>query len=79
MALDETLREVMALALQVPVEAVGPEASMDHLAAWTSLRHLSLILAVEEAFGVQLPEEEAAYLSSFALLREALRELGVPE
>ncbi len=37
---------------------VSETASPDSLRSWDSLRHMKLILAVEETFGVRLTDEE---------------------
>jgi acyl carrier protein len=44
---------------------------------WSSLAHLDLILAIEEEFGVTIPDEEVGDLTSFRLLRLTLDEQGV--
>jgi len=72
---EATLRQVMATVLQVPEESIGPNASMDNVATWDSLRHMNLILALEEEFGASIPDEDAANLTSYALLKVVLEEL----
>ncbi len=65
----------MATVLQVPEKSIGPNASMDNVATWDSLRHMNLILALEEEFGTSIPDEDAANLTSYALLKVVLEEL----
>jgi acyl carrier protein len=74
--LDEhALNEVMATVLRVPVESIGPDSSMDTVEGWDSLRHLTLVLALEEEFGVQIPDEEAGSITSYPLIKLVLTEL----
>ena len=74
--LDETkLRRVMAQVLGIPPDAIDDEASTDTLAAWTSLRHMNLVLALEEAFDVQIPDEDAANITSWPLVKVVMSEL----
>lgn len=74
--IDEVaLKQVMATVLCVPTEAIGPDASQDTLPSWDSLKHMNLVLALEQAFGVQIPDEDAADITSFALIKVVLQEL----
>lgn len=59
---EARLREVSATVLGVDSDLLLESSSPDTLAAWTSIRHLSLIAAVEEEFAIQLsvPEIHAA-------------------
>jgi acyl carrier protein len=72
---EEALREVMSAVLNVPVSSIGPDASMDNIGEWDSLQHIKLVLAVEEEFGVSIPDEDVANVTSYALLKVVLREL----
>ena len=73
--LDEAaLKQVMATVLAVPVEAIGPDASADTIPSWDSLHHMNLVLALEQTFGVEIPDEDAADITSYALIKVVLQE-----
>ena len=44
------------------------DASSDNIENWDSLRHLNLILALEEEFGVSIPDEEVGNLVNYKLI-----------
>jgi len=71
----EKLREVMAAILRVSMADIGMWSSMDNIKSWDSLAHMNLILAIEEEFGVSIPDDEAANVTSFELLVIVLDEL----
>ena len=74
--IDEVkLKQVMATVLTVPADAIGPDASQDTLKVWDSLKHMNLVLALEQAFGVEIPDEDAAEITSYALVKVVLQEL----
>jgi acyl carrier protein len=60
----------------VPAADIGDDTSPDSVEAWSSLAHLDLILAIEEEFGVTIPDEEVGDLTSYRLLRLTLDEQG---
>lgn len=69
------LRAVISAVLNVDIGSIGPDSSRDTIESWDSLRHLNLILALEEEFGVILPDEDGANATSYQLLVIVLREL----
>ena len=70
--MDERLKRVMAETFEVDAERIDTHTAPDTLTAWDSLRHMSLILALEREFGIEFDEEEIPELSSYELLREAI-------
>jgi acyl carrier protein len=74
--LDENaLRHVMGTVLEVPADTVGPTTDMDTVENWDSLRHLTLVLALEQEFGVQIDDEDAGSITSYPLIKLVLEDL----
>ena len=71
---EAALKQVMATVLGVPVAAIGPDASSDTIPSWDSLHHMNLVLALEQTFGVEIPDEDAADITSYALIKVVLQE-----
>ena len=62
----DRLKKVVVAQLDVPEEKVVPEASFrDDLGA-SSVEIFDLILAVEDEFGVEVPDEEAVMITTVA-------------
>jgi acyl carrier protein len=57
-AVHEKIYGIVATIIGVPRDSVTEDSSPDSLRGWDSLRHMKLILAVEEMFDVQLTDEE---------------------
>jgi acyl carrier protein len=72
---EAALKQVMANVLGVPAEAIGPDASSDTISGWDSLKHMNLVLALEQTFGVEIPDEDAAEITSYALIKVVLQDL----
>lgn len=58
--------------LGVPASALGPQSSRQTVAQWDSLKHMHLMLALEEAFGVEFDDHELAQLDSAQALLDSL-------
>ncbi|MFO1325294.1 MAG: acyl carrier protein [Burkholderiales bacterium] len=72
---EATLRQVMSAILQVDPGVLGEDSSMDTIKTWDSLRHMQLVLALEDEFGVTIPDEDVANITSYTLVRLVLAEL----
>ena len=65
----------MATVLKVEMESIDEDASMDTIENWDSLRHMNLILALEEEFKVTIPDEDAGDITSYKLIKLVISEL----
>lgn len=69
------IKQVMSTVFDVPVESITDDASSDTIENWDSLRHLNLILALEEEFGVSIPDEEVGNMVNFKLIELVINDL----
>ena len=74
---EEELRQVLADVLDLEASAIMETASIDTIEQWDSLKHLNLVLALEERFGVTLTEAQVVQILSYPLIKIALEEQGV--
>ncbi|MBY4596593.1 acyl carrier protein [bacterium BD-1] len=66
------LKQTISEVLGVDPGLVNEDSSVDTLAEWDSLRHMNLIFALEDAFGIRFGDEEVAQLTSVAALQAAI-------
>ncbi|MBB3475875.1 acyl carrier protein [Sphingomonas sp. BK345] len=71
---EDKLKQVVADVLAADVASIGPDFSMDTVEQWDSLRHMTLVLAIEDSFGISIPDEEAANITSWPLIRLVVEE-----
>lgn len=74
--IDDKLRTIVHTLFGVAPEAYGEGLSVDDVDAWDSVAHVTLVLSVEQAFGVQFSPEEAAELTSVRMIKLTLAEKG---
>ena len=55
--IDKVLK-LVAQIMGIPLEQVTLASSPDSIEQWDSLKHMHLVLAIEEAFEIQLTDEE---------------------
>ena len=71
--LGQRLREVMSAVFGIDSTVIGSDASSATIAEWDSVRHLQLMLALEEEFNVQFEADELVSLRSLQLIDQRLR------
>jgi acyl carrier protein len=67
-SIKERVLQVMATVFETEVAALNENSSTDTIEAWDSLKHLTLILSLEEEFGIRIPDEEVGELINYKLI-----------
>jgi acyl carrier protein len=67
-------RSVLADVFGLDPDEIGPETSTETVEGWDSLQHLSVVLALEEEFGIHLGDEDTLGVVSFPLITTIVRE-----
>jgi acyl carrier protein len=58
--------------LNVPADQLNRESSRDSIQEWDSLKHMHLIMALEEEFGIEFDDREVSALSGAAALLDSI-------
>ena len=73
--MDERIRAIMAEVLRLPVDRIGADAAIGTVPNWDSTAHMRMMIALEDAFGIELDESRMVEMTSFAKIRSAIDEL----
>jgi len=74
--LTSAIRELLAEALQVPIETVPPDIGFGDLPQWDSMGHMEVMLLLEQRYGVEINAETIAALTSIPVICTYLTENG---
>jgi acyl carrier protein len=74
---QQLLQSTVATVLGIPAASVTDDTSSDNVAGWDSVKHLNLVMALEDAFGTSFTPEETMDLTSVKLMRLTLEEKGL--
>jgi acyl carrier protein len=66
--------EVMSSVFEVELTSLNEDSSIDNIENWDSIRHLNLILALEEEFNITIPDEEVGDLVNYKLIELIVNE-----
>jgi len=76
MALEDKVKEIIVEQLGVNAEQVTPEASFIEDLGADSLDTVELVMAFEEEFGAEIPDEDAEKLTTVGAVIEYLKNKG---
>lgn len=71
------LFEIVAGVLKTDVNTLSDESNGHNTPGWDSLRHIEVMLAVENAFGIHFTMPEMASMQNLGDMRKHLMEKGV--
>lgn len=71
---EDELKRIVADVLEVDPALINSEFNMDTIQKWDSLRHMTLVLAIEDGFKITIPDDEAADITSWPLIKLVVEE-----
>ena len=74
--LQRRVATIVSSILTIPVESVTPETSSDDVESWDSVRHMHLVLALEQEFGVSFDDDQVVAMLSIGEIARQLESLG---
>jgi len=73
--ISERIKHIMSVVFEIPEEEIKENSAATTIENWDSLRHLNLILSLEEEFGVSIPDEQVGNLMNFKLIESEINGL----
>ena len=70
--IESRLRDVFANVLGVQGDSLSDDSSPESIAAWDSLNHVSLMMAIEVELGVQFDPSEMMSLQTYGAILERI-------
>ena len=71
---EAKLKSVVGSMLDLDPTSIGPGTSTDTVAQWDSVKHMNLIIALESAFDITIPDEDVANLTSYPIILAVVEE-----
>ena len=66
--IESKVKNVVSAVFQIPADKVDKDSSPDNIKSWDSLKHMNLVVALEEEFNIQLNDEEIIELINVELI-----------
>jgi acyl carrier protein len=74
--MKQRIIELVSSIMDVPAESLTEDSSPANVESWDSLKHMNLVLALEEEFGIRLNDERIMKMVSVGAIVETVSELA---
>jgi acyl carrier protein len=75
--MNEKLAKVFSAVLKVSAGDFTDNLSMKDTPAWDSLKHMDLIISIEDSFGVELSFEDIVSMQTVEAIKKVLTSKGI--
>ncbi|MBT5399324.1 acyl carrier protein [bacterium] len=66
--MEDRIKQVMSDVFNIDVNSINNDASTSNTESWDSLKHMNLIIALEEEFNIEFTDEEIIDSMNYALI-----------
>ena len=71
--LEARIKNVMSAVFDIPVDQIKDNSSADTIESWDSLKHMNLVVALEEEFEIEFKDDEIIEMMNYPLIIEVLK------
>jgi acyl carrier protein len=68
--MENRIKNVMSAVFDFPFEKINDESSPDNIMSWDSLKHMQLVVALEEEFGIDFEDEEIIGMLNYSSIKQ---------
>ena len=70
--LKKRIINVMSSVFEITIDKITNDSSQDTIESWDSLKHMNLIVSLEEEFEIELTDDEILEMSNYKLIKEII-------
>jgi acyl carrier protein len=74
--MEDRIKDVMAVVFEIDRSQIDENCSPDIVENWDSLRHMNMIVALEEEFQIRFSDEDIPNMTNFKIIRNIILEEG---
>lgn len=72
--MENRIKKVMSEVLGIDETLINDETSQDSIDKWDSLKHMNLVVALEEEFEIEFEDEDIENLLNYKLIKITIEE-----
>ena len=73
--IEKRIKNIMSAVFEISIEEINDESSPDTIELWDSLKHLNLVVALEEEFNVQFTDDNLIELINLKLIKLVITDI----
>jgi acyl carrier protein len=72
--MDNQIKNVMSAVFEIPIDEIDQDSSPDNVGSWDSLKHMNLVVALEEEFNIEFIDDEIVKMMSLSQIKSIVLE-----
>ena len=72
--IEDRIKNIMSAVFEISTGEINDESSPDTIESWDSLKHMNMVVALEEEFNVQFTDDNITELINMKLIKAVLLE-----
>jgi acyl carrier protein len=72
--IEERIKNVMSSVFELPIEQIKDSSSPDTIESWDSLKHMNLVIALEDEFNCEFTDSETVEIVNYKLILTIIAE-----
>jgi acyl carrier protein len=74
---EGAVEHLLSGVLHLPASQINDEMAMKDVEVWDSLKHMEVVVALEQSFGIELSFDEIVLMKSVGEIKGVLKKRGV--
>ena len=70
--LEDRIKYVMSAVFEIPGGKIQDDSSPDTIESWDSLKHMNLVVALEEEFVIEFTDDEIIEMMNYPLIKNII-------
>jgi len=70
--LEFQIKNVMSIVFEIPIDGINNFSSSDNIESWDSLKHMNLIIALEEETEINFSEDEIIEMTNYKKIKKII-------
>ena len=70
--ISNRIKNIISIVLEISANEIDDKLSPENIMSWDSLKHINLVIALEEEFEIEFSEDQIPQLNSYLSIREII-------
>ena len=75
--INERIKNIISIVMDVPLNKIDENASSDNIINWDSLKHINLVISLEEEFELEFSEDQIPELNSYLNIKKTIQSIMI--
>ena len=70
--IEDRIKNIMSVVFEISIQEINDKSSKDTITSWDSLKHMNLVISLEEEFEMEFSESEIPEITNYRAIKEVI-------